>query len=159
MKLIQYRSLFELWYKSVVISLLAIFCLPSLGHAINVDSLKHVLKTSNNQETNSTILFEIYQHYHDIDQIDSMHLYAKRCLNDYSLSNREIYPKISSLISDQYRQGFANNINPIVDSLLIVIRDPDIKLKLLVKLSEASFYSEEKEAFDNYWSQAEKTQA
>jgi len=142
-------------HKTIIISFIAILCFPLSADAINIDSLKYVLKTSDNHSDNCQLLFEIYTHYKTIEQVDSMNAYAINCLEECSLNKQEGSTMIATMLYEQYKQGFASNINPIADSLLLVIEDPDIKLQLLVDLSESSFYNEEKEALDKYWSQAE----
>ena len=156
MKLNRYYSTSAVLYKLIGVSFLAILCFPLLATAVNVDSLKQTLKKSDNHQDNCHLLFKIYKHYETIKQVDSLNLYAKRCLKECDLSETEVSPIINEIINEQYKQGFASNVNPIADSILLVIEDPDIKLQLLVKLAEASFYNEEKETYDNYWSQAEK---
>ena len=101
MKLNQYHSLFEPWYKSLVISLLTLLCFPLLGYATNIDSLKYVLKTSNNQQTNCSILFEIYQHYGTIDQVDSMNLYARIILKKCTAGETELLSNVRRSLKEQ----------------------------------------------------------
>lgn len=141
--------------KTVRILILLMLCFPFSNYAKNIDSLKLAVNKTDNDKDDCSIVYEIYERYKTIEQVDPMNAYAKRCLRECGLNKTEGFSIISEVIFDQYDQGFANNINSVVDSLLLVIKDPDIKLQLLVNLSKASFYNEEKEAFNKYWSQAE----
>ena len=155
MKLNQVNPTSAILYKLIGISFLTILFYPLQVTAIKVDSLKQELKTSGNQKDNCSTLFEIYEYYETIEQVDSMNTYAIKCLQECNLNKKQGSPIIGKVIYKQYSRGFASNINPIADSLLLMIEDPDIKLRLLVNLSKASFYTENKEIFDKYWSQAE----
>ena len=158
MKSNQPHSSFVPLYKTMVILFLTIIivCFPLLGHATNVDSLKHVLKTSDNHPDNCSLLFEIYKHYETIGLVDSMNVYARICLKKCTLGKREAPPKIKDIITEQYKLGFASNINRIIDSLLILIKDPELKLQVLVNLSASNLYYGQKDGVDKYWRQAEK---
>ena len=155
MKLYQHNQNSAVLYKFLGILFLNVLFLPLKATTINVDSLKHVLKTSNNQKDNCNTLFKIYEYYQTVEQVDSMNAYAINCLKECSQNKKESSIIIDKAITKQYRQGFASNINPIADSLLLVIKDPDFILRLLVSLSKASFYNEEKKTFGKYWRQAE----
>jgi len=135
---------------TLVFSLLLVGA-PMSSYAGNIDSLKQVLKTSDN---GCPIVYELYKHYESIGDIDAMNLYAKstirNCINSVGNSL-----ELNDVVFDQYEQGFANNINPVVDSLLDVMEDPELKLLFLVKMSKANLIFYNKDGFDKYWNHAE----
>ena len=156
MKFNQYNSSSVHLYKSILFSFLTLICFPLSAETINIDSLKHVLKSSDNHPDNSHLLFDIYEHYKTIEQVDSMNAYAKHAIARCDLSKKDNFLKFWELIRKHYKQGLGDNINPSIDSLILMTDDPELKLQLLVRMSDTKHFYDNQEAFDKYWSQAEK---
>ncbi len=156
MKFNLFRSSFIFLCKSIMISLLVMICCSLPSHAVNIDSLKIVLKTSDNHEDACSIVLEIYKHYDAIGKVDSMNVYANHIITICDLNKKEVFAGIELLIREQYKQGSSNNINPLIDSFLTVIQDPDLKLKFLVDISDMSFFYETEDQFDKYWRKAQE---
>jgi len=115
MKLNHFNSTSTVLHKSVEVALLIILSFQLQATAINLDSLKHVLKTSDNPQDNCPLLFELYKHYKTTEQVDSMNVYAKNCLKECILCKKEGFPVVSTVIYGQFRQGFVSNISPVAE--------------------------------------------
>ena len=133
-----------------------VICFPLSSHSTNVDSLKQAFKTTENQRDECFVISEIYNHYKELGQVDSMNLYARNAIRVCDFNYKDHYLILYNLIVEQYKGGFAKNIYPVIDSVLLQIANPDDKLEYLIFQAENNYLFDTLGVKDKYLQQAEE---